>query len=383
MKNYYIICLGLILAIQHCVASPIPDDEQIDEHNKLYIEVLKDLTEFALKTGNELREYVTKVVDEIEQNNDKYFPNHRVEKLVKNYEKVKNSESNPNIMDLYELTGDIIDFATADFAAKDEEAKKFIEKYKLVEFSEKIREAVTKFYNHISEEFDTYAHELDETQKQEQQKLVKKAKMKNYYIICLGLILAIQHCVTSPIPDDEQIDEHNKLYIEVLKDLTEFALKTGDELREYVTKVVAEIEENNELPDKDHHRQQDKFIKSFEKVKNSEGNPDIMDLYTLTGNIIDFATDEIPVKDEQAKKLIEKYKLVEFSEKIRGAVTKFYDHISEEFDTYAHELDETQKQEQQKLFDWHKDFTGTNEIKEKFNEIVSFFELFKPTLVKE
>ncbi|KAL9925486.1 uncharacterized protein LOC119633805 [Glossina fuscipes] len=208
--------------------------------------------------------------------------------------------------------------------------------------------------------------------------------MKNYYIICLGLILVVQHCVTSPIPDDEQIDEHNKLYIEVLKDLTEFALKTGDELREFITKVVDEMEQNNELPDKDlSHRQQDKFVKSFEKVKNSEGDPNMLDLYTLTGNIIDFATDEFTVKDEQTKKVIEKYKLVEFSEKIREAVTKFYDHISEEFETYAHELDETQKQEQQKLFDWHKDFSGTSELKDKFNEIVSFFELFKPTLGKE
>uniref|UniRef100_A0A1B0FFN4 Uncharacterized protein n=1 Tax=Glossina morsitans morsitans TaxID=37546 RepID=A0A1B0FFN4_GLOMM len=205
--------------------------------------------------------------------------------------------------------------------------------------------------------------------------------MKNYYIICLGLILLIQYCVASPIPDDEQIDEHNKLYIEVLKDLTEFALKTGDELREFVTKVTDEIEQNNDKYFPNHR--QEKLVKNYEKVKNSESNPNIMDLYELTGDIIDFATADFAAKDEEAKKFVEKYKLVEFSEKIRGEVTKFYDHISEEFETYAHELDETQKKEQQKLFDWHKDFTGTNDIKDKFNEIVSFFELFKPTLVNE
>ncbi|KAL9930645.1 uncharacterized protein ACN427_015024 isoform 2-T2 [Glossina fuscipes fuscipes] len=205
--------------------------------------------------------------------------------------------------------------------------------------------------------------------------------MKNYYIICLGLILVVQHCFTSPIPDDEQIDEHNKLYIEVLKDLTEFALKTGDELREYVTRVVDEVKQDD---DKDSSNiRQEKLVKNYEKVKNSEGDPNMLDLYELTGDIIDFATDDFADKDEQAKKFIEKYKVVEFSEKIREAVTKFYDHISEEFETYAHELDETQKQEQQKLFDWHKDFSGTNEIKDKFNEIVSFFELFKPTVPKK
>ncbi|KAI9586562.1 uncharacterized protein LOC119633838 [Glossina fuscipes] len=205
--------------------------------------------------------------------------------------------------------------------------------------------------------------------------------MKNYYIICLGLILVVQHCVTSPIPDDEQIDEHNKLYIEVLKDLTEFALKTGDELREYVTRVVDEVKQDD---DKDSSNiRQEKLVKNYEKVKNSEGDPNMLDLYELTGDIIDFATDDFADKDEQAKKFIEKYKVVEFSEKIREAVTKFYDHISEEFETYAHELDETQKQEQQKLFDWHKDFSGTSEIKDKFNEIVSFFELFKPTVPKK
>uniref|UniRef100_A0A1A9VLN9 Uncharacterized protein n=1 Tax=Glossina austeni TaxID=7395 RepID=A0A1A9VLN9_GLOAU len=203
--------------------------------------------------------------------------------------------------------------------------------------------------------------------------------MKNYYIICLGLILAIQHCVTSPILDDEQIDEHNKLYIEVLKDLREFALKTGDELREYVTRVQEEIEQNNEKYFA--NKRQEKLVKNYEK--NSESNSDMLALYELSGDIIDFATDDFAAKDEEAKKFVEKYKLVEFSEKIREAVTKFYDHISEEFETYAHELDETQKHEQQKLFDWHKDFTGTNEIIGKFNEIVSFFELFKPTLVKE
>lgn len=168
--------------------------------------------------------------------------------------------------------------------------------------------------------------------------------------------------------DNEQLDELNKLCKDVLKEFNDLTIRTGDEVLEFLRKV--------ELPDKAViYGRQDKIVALLEKVKNAEGQPNIMHLYKLTANIIGSSVREFIVQDEEIKKIIEKYKISQFYKKNKkksGAYSNFNDKFSKAFEIYANELSETQKQEQQKLFDWHKDFGAANYNKGRFGETLGF-----------
>uniref|UniRef100_A0A1A9UZ59 Uncharacterized protein n=1 Tax=Glossina austeni TaxID=7395 RepID=A0A1A9UZ59_GLOAU len=160
--------------------------------------------------------------------------------------------------------------------------------------------------------------------------------MKNYIIICLGFILLTQHCSTSPIPDSERLDEHNKFHKEILKEFTDFTVKTGDELVEFLANVINEVKQKNESPDEDlTNRRQDKFIKHLEKIKNGDVESTIWDLYK---DVIDFAAKDFAVQDEELGKIMEKYKISEFKQKTREAYLKFYDNVFKAFEIFADEL---------------------------------------------
>uniref|UniRef100_A0A1A9ZZI7 Uncharacterized protein n=1 Tax=Glossina pallidipes TaxID=7398 RepID=A0A1A9ZZI7_GLOPL len=160
--------------------------------------------------------------------------------------------------------------------------------------------------------------------------------MKNHIIICLGLILLSPHCLTSPIPDSERIDEHNKFHKEILKEFTDFTVKTGDELVEFLTNVINEIKQNNESPDEDlTNRRQDTFLRHLEKIKNGDIESNIWDLYK---DVIDFAAKDFTVQDKELGKMIEKYKISEFRQKTREAYLKFYDNVFKAFEIFADEL---------------------------------------------
>uniref|UniRef100_A0A1B0BE12 Uncharacterized protein n=1 Tax=Glossina palpalis gambiensis TaxID=67801 RepID=A0A1B0BE12_9MUSC len=163
--------------------------------------------------------------------------------------------------------------------------------------------------------------------------------MKNYFIICLGFILLTQQCLTSPIPDSERLDEHNKFHKEILKEFTDFTIKTGDELVEFLTNVMDEIKQNNESPDGDlTTRRQDKLLRHLEKVKNGEVESNIWDLYKLTEDMIGFSAKDFTAQEEELSKIIEKYKISEFKQKARGAYLKIYDNVLKAFEVCADEL---------------------------------------------
>uniref|UniRef100_A0A1A9W1I0 Uncharacterized protein n=1 Tax=Glossina brevipalpis TaxID=37001 RepID=A0A1A9W1I0_9MUSC len=213
--------------------------------------------------------------------------------------------------------------------------------------------------------------------------------MKNYFIIFLGIALVFQHTLTSPVPvpeavhaeEDEQLDEHNKLYKEVLQEFIDFTIKTSEDFLEFTLKVVEDIKKNDEFPDKDHrNHRHEQFAKVLEKVKSDESEQTLFNMYKLTEDILEAqkTLHEPKFLNEESIKLIEKYKLREFMDGICERYVKFYESFSKAVQVYTGELNETQKEQQQKLLDWSKDFDETKDILPKSEKFLNFFDFFKP-----
>uniref|UniRef100_A0A1B0AQH9 Uncharacterized protein n=1 Tax=Glossina palpalis gambiensis TaxID=67801 RepID=A0A1B0AQH9_9MUSC len=214
--------------------------------------------------------------------------------------------------------------------------------------------------------------------------------MQNYIFIYLGVILLVFQCyLTSPLPDsddtpsaeDKKLNEHNKLYKEMLKKFTDFTIEISEDFLEFTTKITEEIKQNNELPDVEHpNRRQLEFTKALEHIKSSESDHTLLNMYKLTEDILEATKtlDDPKFLTEETKKLIEKYKVREFMNKIRERYMKFYESLSEAVDVYADELSETQKHEQQKLLDWNKDLSETKDFQSKTDKFSDFFDFFKP-----
>uniref|UniRef100_A0A1A9VBR5 Uncharacterized protein n=1 Tax=Glossina austeni TaxID=7395 RepID=A0A1A9VBR5_GLOAU len=213
--------------------------------------------------------------------------------------------------------------------------------------------------------------------------------MKNYIFIYLGVFLVFQSCLTSPVPDggdsphaeDKQLNEHNKLYKEVLKEFTDFTIEISEDFLEFTTKITEEIKQNNELPDIEHpNRRQLEFTKALEHIKSSESDHTLLNMYKLTEDVLEATRtlDDPKFLTEEREKLIEKYKVRAFMSKIRERYMKFYESLSKAVDVYADELSETQKQEQHKLLDWNKDFSETKDFRSKTDKFSDFFDFFKP-----
>uniref|UniRef100_A0A1A9Z648 Uncharacterized protein n=1 Tax=Glossina pallidipes TaxID=7398 RepID=A0A1A9Z648_GLOPL len=218
--------------------------------------------------------------------------------------------------------------------------------------------------------------------------------MKNNFIIYLGIILVAQPCLTTPVPksvdftsaDDEQLNEHNKVYKHVLNNFIEFTMKISEQFLDFTMKIQEEINQNNDLPGKElPNRRHVKFAEDLADIKSSESEQTLSNMYRLTEDIVG-AEREVSVKfphSEEAENLIEKYKIREFMDTIRGRYMEFYENVSHTIELYANELNESQRQDQQKLLDWNEDFSEIKDFPSKTNKFTLFFEFFKPCCDEE
>uniref|UniRef100_A0A1B0AQI3 Uncharacterized protein n=1 Tax=Glossina palpalis gambiensis TaxID=67801 RepID=A0A1B0AQI3_9MUSC len=208
--------------------------------------------------------------------------------------------------------------------------------------------------------------------------------MKVYFINCLILILTVQNCLASPVPDTdstdkEQLNEHNKLFELTLDKFVAFNADLGEICNEYRSKAFKELEKNNDLKDKElMDREHEKYLKSLEKLKEAKTTEDkLMEVAKLQREIIYSAKHiEDPNADEETKRLIEKYHVTDFLEKLYAFYFEFYKGFEEAYDEYISELNETQKEEQKELLKWHEDFHEEKKCVEKTEKFLQFFSIF-------
>uniref|UniRef100_A0A1A9W1H9 Uncharacterized protein n=1 Tax=Glossina brevipalpis TaxID=37001 RepID=A0A1A9W1H9_9MUSC len=211
--------------------------------------------------------------------------------------------------------------------------------------------------------------------------------MRNCFIIYLGLILIVQSCLTyvirenadSTSEEDKQLNGNNKLYKEILKEFIDFSIKTSEVFYESTMKIQEEMKENNDLPDGLPNRRHQKFYEILTDIKSSESTPAVLNVYKLTKEIV--AADQEVDKfrgDTSSAQLIEKYKIREVMDKIRDRYTTFYENVSKAVEAYWDELNESQKEEQELLFDWNKVFKKEKKFQLKAPKFIYFFHIFMP-----
>uniref|UniRef100_A0A1B0AQI4 Uncharacterized protein n=1 Tax=Glossina palpalis gambiensis TaxID=67801 RepID=A0A1B0AQI4_9MUSC len=218
--------------------------------------------------------------------------------------------------------------------------------YKILEFVANICECCIQCYENLSKAAAVYAHELNATQKQEEE----------------------------------------MMFDWILNNFIDFTLKSSEEFLDFTMKIQEEIKRNNDFPDRElPNRRHEKFADDLANIKSSESEQTLLNMYRLTEDILS-ADREVSVKivhSDEAENLIEKYKIREFMDKIRGRYMEFYEDVSNSIELYANELSKTQKQDQQKLFDWNEDFSEIKDFHSKTDKFMLFFEYFKPCCDEE
>uniref|UniRef100_A0A1A9VLN8 Uncharacterized protein n=1 Tax=Glossina austeni TaxID=7395 RepID=A0A1A9VLN8_GLOAU len=200
----------------------------------------------------------------------------------------------------------------------------------------------------------------------------------------LILIFAIQNIFSSPVQDadsstfaiNQQLNEHNKLFELTLNQFVQFTLDFGEQCKNFSSKLFKELEADGKIEDKEFSEEAyNKFVQSFENLKNAKSTEDKLTyLNKITLETITSAKNL--EEDKILAEFLQKYEPKEFLEKVYALFSEYFKGFTADFNDYANALNEKQKQEQQQLLDWFKEFSKEQSFAEKTQKFLDFFALF-------
>uniref|UniRef100_A0A1A9ZXC3 Uncharacterized protein n=1 Tax=Glossina pallidipes TaxID=7398 RepID=A0A1A9ZXC3_GLOPL len=203
-------------------------------------------------------------------------------------------------------------------------------------------------------------------------------------ILILILILAIQNIFASPVQDvdsstlaiNQQLNEHNKLFELTLNQFVQFTLDFGEQCKNFSSQLFKELVADGKIVDKEFSKEEyNKFVQSFENLKNAESNEDKL-TYLNKITLETITSSKNLEEDKVLAEFLKKYEPREFLEKVHALFSEYFKGFSADFNDYANELNEKQKQEQQQLFDWFEEFSKEQSFAEKTQKFLDFFALF-------
>lgn len=181
------------------------------------------------------------------------------------------------------------------------------------------------------------------------------------------------------------LNEHNVLYKNTLRDFLELSLNAAGRSVKVCRNILQDVMgHNSNWPGYESDMSVlNNYVQQTESILESEPEQNLSNILAAIGNFIE-NVHRLYTKAQsntssmgKLKESFEKNGFQELTENIRRDFVKFFDRFTMNFEQYAKQLNETDKQNQMQLFNWFKVFQGQNDFRAKFVQFQEFFRFFK------